>query len=126
MAFGKSSSLAFVQQTVDNQNAGFSDITGTAANIKGAGNTVQGGSGNVAVTGNKGTVNLLDGGAISEAFSFAKDISTQSTKRFSEAIQSVNESARTETENTGQGFLKVALWAVVIFGGVWAIKAFKG
>lgn len=114
---------------VTNQNAGFSEVDGSAVSIN-----LTGGGKNSSVT---PTINMLDGGAINGAFAFAGDALERSLRQvevagenssaaLSSAIKAVSESARTETENV---FLQGGKWlviAVVAVAGFYALGKMKG
>lgn len=96
------------------QNAGFSEIGGSALALQGSNNAVS----------------FSDQGAIQAA----TDIATQSLRQVElagsntratvgEAVKAVTESARAETENI---VLTAVKWGAIAFIGWFGIKAFKG
>jgi hypothetical protein len=114
---GLFSSKSSTQTETTSQNAGFSEIGGSATSI------------NLNLKDNRsGTVNVLDGGAITKAFDFAGAAQSQALKQVElagaqsaalvkESIAAVSESARNETENVTLaavkwGALALIAWAV--------------
>lgn len=79
---------------------------------------------------------LTDNSAIKSAFDFAteqsansvelaRDLSSTSRQAITEAIESVTESARTETENIFINLQKLALYGGLIAGVVFTLRALK-
>ena len=115
--FGSESSS---ESTNTSQSAGFSEISGVASSLN-------------LTTGKKSkntTVNLVDNGAVAAAFDFAGQALKQvelaganSRGSLQDAIGSVTESARSDSENVAVTLIKWgALAALVIFG----LRALKG
>lgn len=118
-------SKSTTNQTTTSQNAGFSEIDGSAVSL------------NISGAGGKGarqdtTINLLDAGAIGGAFDFAKSAQSEALRQVelagantrqavTEAVSAVSESARTESENLIQQALKWGTFAVL---GYAALRAF--
>ncbi len=109
------------------QNAGFSEIGGSAMslNIKGGGKK------------STTVVNALDGGAVAGAFSFAGDALEKSLRQVElagantstlvgSALNSVAESARSETENVLIQGGKWLVIAVIAVAGFYALGKMKG
>lgn len=124
--FSSSKSRSSVTNNTTTQNAGFSEIAGPAASNQGKDTNNITGNGNIGFRGNSNTVNVLDGGAIEKAFSFAENANVSAAGSVREAVASVTESARAETENIANQIKTVVIYGVVIWGGVQAFKALKG
>lgn len=108
------------ETTNTSQNAGFSEISGIASSLN-------------LTTGKKSkytTVNVTDGGAVKSALDFAGQALKQvelaganARGSLQDAIGSVTESARSDSENVAVTLIKWgALAALVIFG----LRALKG
>ncbi len=107
------------ETTTSSQNAGFSEIQGSASSLN-------------LVTGKKSknvTVNALDGGAIANAFAFAGEalkqveLSGANTRgAISDAISAVSASARSEPENVAISLGKWALIAAIAYFGFRALR----
>lgn len=115
--FGSESSS---ETSTTTQNAAFSEIGGAVTSLN-------------LSTGKKSkytTVNVLDGGAVAGAFSFANSAlkqvelaGAQSAAGFKEAISAVLESSRGEGENVT---LTVVKWAALVGIVYFAVRAFRG
>lgn len=123
MGFFDSKSSSKTETT--NQNAGFSEIGGSAVSLNVSGAAGKGSRQDT-------TINMLDGGAISGAFGFASDAQREALRQVelagantrqavTEAVTAVSESARTESENLIQQALKWGTFAVL---GYAALRAF--
>jgi len=118
-------SKSTTNQTTTSQNAGFSEIGGSALSLNISGAAGKGARQDT-------TVNMLDGGAIAGAFGFASDAQREALRQVelagansrqavTEAVAAVSESARTESENLIQQALKWGTFAVL---GYAALRAF--
>lgn len=120
----KSRSSSTVNTTT--QNAGFSEVAGPAASNQGSNTNNVTGTGNIGFRGNSNSINVLDGGAIERAFDFAENANTAAAGSVRESIAAVTDAARTETESVANQIKTALIYAVVVWGGVQAFKAFKG
>lgn len=118
-------SKSTTNQTNTSQNAGFSEIGGSAVSLNVSGASGKGSRQDT-------TINMLDGGAIGGAFDFAKAAQSEALRQVelagantrqavTEAVTAVSESARTESENLIQQALKWGTFAVL---GYAALRAF--
>lgn len=125
MGFFDSKSSSTTNAT--DQNAGFSEIGGSAVSVN-----VSGASGKGAHQAT--TVNMLDGGAIKDSFAFASGVTgealkqvelagTRASSALTEAVKAVSESNRAETENVWREALK---WGVIALLGWGALRAVRG
>lgn len=126
MGWGPFSSDSKSSTTTTTQNAGFSEIGGSATSL------------NITGGGKKSrqdiSVNMLDGGAIKDSFAFASGVTgealkqvelagTRASSALTEAVKAVSESNRAETENVWREALK---WGVIALLGWGALRAVRG
>lgn len=116
------------KSSTTSQNAGFSEIAGPATSLN-----VNAGGGKSSST----VINALDGGAIAASFGFAGDALEKSLRQVEmagsntaslvgNAIKSVAESARSETENVLIQGGKWVVIAVIAVAGFYALGKMKG
>lgn len=124
---GLFSSKSSSATTTTNQNAGFSEIGGSAVSLNVSGASGKGSRQDT-------TINMLDGGALKSAFDFSTGITgealkqvelagTRSSAALTEAVKAVSESNRAETENVWREALK---WGVIALLGWGALRAVRG
>lgn len=124
--FSSSKSKSSSNVTTTTQNAGFSELTDSnAVSNQGSGNQVLTGAGNVGVSGTGHTLNMLDGGAIEQAFRFAETQTASTGAALKESIAAVTESARTESENTVVQLKTLGVYAVAAWAAINVFKAWK-
>lgn len=124
--FSKSKSSSSSKVYTTTQNAGFSEVAGPAASNQGSDTNNITGDGNIGFRGNGNTVSVLDGGAIDRAFGFAENAMNTASGNVRESIEAVTDAARAETESVANQIKTALIYAVVVWGGVQAFKAFKG
>lgn len=123
LSSSKSKSTTNVETTT--QNSGFSEIQGDAAASQGNDTNNVTGAGAIGVRGEGNVLNMLDGGAIGEAFRFAETQSANTSKTLSESLASVTESARTESENTIVQLKSLAMYGLLAYAAVSVLKAVR-